>query len=81
MTTREKEKLEQLQRDLNDLNVKLDRLPDELIKRLDDRYLQKDDAPKQFITRREGKAANWVIGLSLTLITFVFSAIEFMRGR
>jgi hypothetical protein len=57
-----------------DLANKIDRLPDELIKRLDDRYLKKDDAEKQYLTRRD---AGMVMGVVTGLITILIGAGQF----
>lgn len=54
-----------------ELAAKIDDLPDEIIKRLDDRYLKKDDADKKFVTRREGAV---VVGL-LTVLSLCIAVV------
>lgn len=58
----------------DDLAKKIDRLPDELIVRLDDRYLKKDDAEKTFLTRRD---AGMVLGVVTGFITILIGAGQF----
>jgi len=54
--------------DLKELAEKVDKLPEEIIKRLDDRYLKKDDAPKQFYTRMEGRFFSSVLGIIVAVL-------------
>ncbi len=54
---------------LSSLEKKVDNLPDELIKRLDDRYLKKVDAENEFVTRREGKVATWIFSFAVLCLT------------
>lgn len=50
------------------LHEKLDKLPDLIVGRLDDRYLKKDGSDKIFITRREGGAVSVVLSIMVTVI-------------
>lgn len=60
---------------LNRLEKQLEELPDVIMARLDDRYLKKDDAPDQYFTRLEGKAATWVVSIAVTLLA-LWNAVE-----
>lgn len=59
----------QEQNQIRELAKKMDNLPDKILERLDDRYLKKDDAPKQFFTRMEGKAISILLSVCIALLT------------
>lgn len=57
-------------KDLENIAQEVRNLPEELIKRLDDRYLKKDDADSQFVTRIEAKVVGIVLSLGVLALTF-----------
>lgn len=85
MTIQEKEKLADLQTKVISVETKIDNLPDEFIKRLDDRYLQKDAYNKsqacldeKYPTRKEFKSVSWVLSLGLTIIGIISGIAVFV---
>jgi preprotein translocase subunit Sss1 len=85
MTIQEKEKLADLQTKVSSIETKIDSLPDEFIKRLDDRYLQKDtfaacqlSLDEKYPTRKEFKSVSWVLSLGLTLIGIISGIAVFV---
>lgn len=85
MTIQEKEKLADLQIKVSSVETKIDNLPDEFIKRLDDRYLQKDtfaacqlSLDEKYPTRKEFKSVSWVLSLGLTLIGIISGIAVFV---
>ena len=85
MTIQEKEKLADLQIKVSSVETKIDNLPDEFIKRLDDRYLQKDtfaacqlSVDEKYPTRKEFKSVSWVLSLGLTLIGIISGIAVFV---
>ena len=85
MTIQEKEKLADLQTKVISVETKIDNLPDEFIKRLDDRYLQKDtfaacqlSLDEKYPTRKEFKSVSWVLSLGLTLIGIISGIAVFV---
>lgn len=61
MTLQEKQQL-------LELSKKFDTLPDEIIRRLDDRYLKKDDADERLITRRETRVFNVILSMAVIIL-------------
>lgn len=59
-----------------ELARKIDDLPDEIIKRLDDRYLKQVDAAEEYISRRDGG----VIAGFLTLAAVIAGAVATIWG-
>lgn len=57
------------------LEEKVDRLPDEIIARLDDRYVKKDEIDKRFVTRAELAFLKWVLGILLGLLS-IFTILK-----
>lgn len=53
---------------IKDLNKKMDELPGAIIARLDDRYLKKDDADDQLVTRRETRVVSTVLSVAVVIL-------------
>lgn len=67
-------------KDLENIAQEVRNLPEELIKRLDDRYLKKDDADSQFVTRMEAKVVGGVLSFAVLLLTFWNSVSGVFKG-
>lgn len=66
--------------EIKDLHEKIDKLPDVIIRRLDDRYYKKDIADNQFITRREARVANALITISITALGVWATIVSFFKS-
>ena len=61
------------------LEEKVDRLPDEIITRLDDRYVKKDEIEKRFITRAEMFVIKWTLGALVFLLSIYTVAYDYFN--
>jgi len=62
------------------LEEKVDRLPDEIIARLDDRYIKKDEIDKRFVTRAELAFLKWTFGIILTVLSIVAIVKDYIKN-
>lgn len=53
---------------ISKLNEKVEKLPDVIIARLDDRYLKKDDADNRMVTRRETRVVSLILSAAVTML-------------
>ena len=62
------------------LEEKVDKLPDEIISRLDDRYVKKDEIDKRFVTRAELAFLKWFFGILLSILSFIAIIKDYIKN-
>jgi len=71
MTSSEKEEIKGM------IVTEVAKVPDAIIKRLDDRYLQKDTASTTYLTRFQGA----IVGTVLTIIVIALGIFDWLLTR
>lgn len=90
MTSQENKRLDLLENKVSSIENKIDNLPDELIRRLDDRYFKKEDAhtylsgiqencEKKYVTMNSAKVAVGVFTFILVVLSIVDVIINYKQ--
>lgn len=81
MTAKETERLAKVEQKVDDLKENVDRGFDDIQAKLDGAIARMDNMNKSFVTVAQAKAAGWLLGFMVSVVTLAYLIIDHIKAR